>query len=452
MTTPPFGPPTDAPSSPAAPATDLDALALDALATPDPEGAELLCDVETFLGRFVAYPSEHARVAHVLWVAHCWFMDRWDSTPRIAFLSPEPGSGKSRALEVTEPLVPRPLHAVNVTPAFLFRSVADPEGRPTILYDEIDTVFGPKAKDNEDVRGMLNAGHRRGAFAGRVASKGNTLVPEKLEAYCAVALAGLDDLPDTVMTRSVVVRMRRRAPRAGLGLRYSTVEPWRARLNAPEGHALADRLASWAAARQEDLTWPTMPPGVVDRNADVWEALIAVADLAGTTWPQRARAASLALIAAAADRASTIGVQLLRDLRTVFGHHDALPTDTVLDRLTSLPESLWAELRGGKPLDARGLARRLEKYGVKPVQYRDAAGKHRGYRAADLADPWGRYLLPVTEDDQPPALGPGAQTPETPGVDQLPVAPPPGHCPTCWEDLTQPEGHLPDCPASGAEQ
>ena len=71
-------------------------------------GAALLDEIELFLSRFIAYPSEAARVAHTLWIAHTHRMDVWDSTPRIAFLSPEPGSGKSRALEVTELLVPRP--------------------------------------------------------------------------------------------------------------------------------------------------------------------------------------------------------------------------------------------------------------------------------------------------------------------------------------------------------
>ena len=104
--------------------------------------------------------------------------------------------------------MPRPVHAVNTTPAYLFRKVSDPDGLPTILYDEIDTVFGPKAKDNEDIRGMLNAGHRNGAVAGRCVVRGKIVETEELPAYCAVALAGLDDLPDTIMTRSVVVRMK----------------------------------------------------------------------------------------------------------------------------------------------------------------------------------------------------------------------------------------------------
>ena len=116
------------------------------------EGAAILNDVRSFLSRFIAYPSEHAKTAHVLWVAHAHLMGAWESTPRIAFLSPEPGSGKTRAMEVTELLVPNPVAAVNVTPAYLFRKVGSEDGPPTILFDEIDTVFGPKAKEHEELR------------------------------------------------------------------------------------------------------------------------------------------------------------------------------------------------------------------------------------------------------------------------------------------------------------
>jgi hypothetical protein len=35
-----------------------------------PLGAALLNDVERFLARFIAYPDEHCRVAHVLWCGH----------------------------------------------------------------------------------------------------------------------------------------------------------------------------------------------------------------------------------------------------------------------------------------------------------------------------------------------------------------------------------------------
>jgi hypothetical protein len=362
---------------------------------PNPtDGAQLLDDVEAFLARFVVYPSRDERVAHTLWVAHTWLMDAWESTPRIAFLSPEPGSGKSRALEVTEPLVPRPVHAVNTTPAYLFRKVSDPGGPPTILYDEIDTVFGPRAKDNEDIRGMLNAGHRRGATAGRCVVRGTTVDTEELPAYCAVALAGLDDLPDTLMTRSVVVRMRRRSP-------LEPVEPWRLRVNGPQGADLSERLREWSNHVRvlASSAWPDMPDGVEDRDADVWEALVAVADLAGGRWPDLARVTAVSLVTHSRARGGeSLGVLLLSDLRRVFQDHDAdrLPTESIVHALCELEESPWGDLRG-KPLDARSLARRLSKYGVGPKVLRIGDGTVRGYDAADLSDPWSRYLAPPQE-------------------------------------------------------
>jgi hypothetical protein len=350
----------------------------------------VLDDVREFLARFVVYPSEHELVAHALWIAHTWLMDAWDSTPRIAFLSPEPGSGKSRALEVTEPLVQRPVHAVNTTPAYLFRKVSDAEGPPTILYDEIDTVFGPKAKDNEDVRGMLNAGHRKGATAGRCVVRGKEVFTEELPAYCAVALAGLDDLPDTIMTRSVIVRMRRRSA-------DERVEPWRPRVNGPDAKRLRDKLANWAAAANEYLVgdfWPKMPAGVEDRDADVWEALLAVGDLAGDQWGEMGRNAAVTLVAASRRRAPSIGVLLLRDLQRVFdaSADDKLPTEDILAGLAEIDESPWATIRRGEPIDSRGLASRLGKYGIGSKPQRSGTAVFKGYARNQFEDAWKRYL------------------------------------------------------------
>jgi hypothetical protein len=142
--------------------------------------ARILDAVHGFLGRFVIYPSKEAHDAHLLWIAHAHCMDAWESTPRIAFLSPEPKSGKTRAIEVSELLVPNAVEAINVTPAYLFRKVGSESGPPTILFDEIDTVFGPRAKENEEIRGLLNAGHRRGAVAGRCVVKGKTVETEEI--------------------------------------------------------------------------------------------------------------------------------------------------------------------------------------------------------------------------------------------------------------------------------
>ena len=355
------------------------------------DGDALLTRVFKFLGRFVAYPSVAAHVAHTLWVAHTHMMDAWDSTPRLAFLSKEPASGKTRGLEVSELLVPRAVEAVNVTPAYLFRKVADPEGRPTILYDEIDTVFGPKAKDNEEIRGLLNAGHRKGAVAGRCVVKGNRVETEEIPAYCAVAMAGLGNLPDTLLSRAVVFRMRRRAP-------DEKVEPFRRRVHQREGEELKEQFALWAENVKDSVIaeWPKMPAGVEDRDADVWEALLAVADQAGGKWPQRAREAAVAFVALAKESSPSLGIQLLSDLRNIFGNADAMGTEAILSRLCELEEAPWGDLKG-KPLNDRALARLLKPYGVKPKSIRTGPGPKdvlRGYKREDLHDPWIRYLPP----------------------------------------------------------
>jgi hypothetical protein len=351
-------------------------------------GAQLLSDVYAFLGRFVAYPSEHAHIAATLWAAHTHLMDAWESTPRLAHLSPEPGSGKTRALEALELLVPRPLHAVNATPAALFRSVSSEDGPPSILFDEVDTVFGPRAKDNEDVRGMLNAGHRRGATSLRCVVRGKTIEVEEFPAYCAVAMAGLGDLPDTILTRSVVIKMRRRSP-------TENVQPFRHRVHAPEGHAIRDRLTDWAASVEDKVTdaWPDMPDGIEDRNADVWEPLLAVADVADGGWPDRARVAAVALVADLRDGTPSLGIRLLQDIRDLFDDADdvALSTDALLTNLRGIEEGPWADLRG-RELDSRGLANRLRKYEIRSRTIRVGDATPKGYRREDFEDAWSRYL------------------------------------------------------------
>jgi Protein of unknown function (DUF3631) len=356
------------------------------------ENVAVLFDaMHSFVGKFVAYSSAAAHDAHVLWIAHTHCMEAWESTPRLAFLSPEPASGKTRALEISELLVPNAVEAVNVSPAYLFRKVGDDEGKPTILYDEIDTVFGPKAKENEEIRGLLNAGHRRGAVAGRCVMHGKTVATEEIPAYCAVALAGLGWLPDTILTRSVIIRMRRRAPN-------EKVTAFRRRVHAREGHALRDRLAAWAAGATTALAAarPDLPVGIEDRNADVWEPLLAVADTIGGDWPKRARDAAAALLGAAGDAEPSLGIRLLADLRSVFVGHNALSTKAILRALVDLEEAPWGDLKG-KVLDERGLARRLRQYGVKSKQIRFSDDLTlKGYGREDLHDVWERYLPPLS--------------------------------------------------------
>jgi hypothetical protein len=285
--------------------------------------------------------------------------------------------------------------------------VSDPDGLPTILFDEIDTIFGPKAKEHEEIRGILNAGHRRGAMAGRCVVRGKTVETEELPAFCAVALAGLGNLPDTILTRSVIVRMRRRAP-------TEYVEPYRRRIHAPEGNELRNRLAAWMSDTRQTLDpYPDMPEGINDRPADVWEALLSVADAAGGPWPQLARVACVSLVSDAMGGQGSLGVLLLTDLRSVFGDREAMWTSEILDGLNNLEEAPWGDLKG-KPLDARRLARLLKTYGVESRQVRIGDKSQKGYTREDLWDVWIRYLPKESELGSPPI---GGETSETFGTE-----------------------------------
>ena len=385
------------------------------------EGAALLNDVSEFLKRFIAYPSEHARVAHTLWIAHAHLMGAWESTPRIAFLSPEPASGKTRSMEVSELLVPNAVEAVNVTPAYMFRKCGGADGPPTILFDEIDTVFGAKAKEHEELRALLNSGHRRGATAGRCVVRGKIVETEEISSYAAVALAGLGWLPDTILSRSIIIRMRRRAP-------DEKIESFRRRVHAPVGETLRRKLAGWAVTVLDEATEarPQMPVSVEDRAADVWEALLAIADIAGGKWPERARLAAVALVQVSLDVEPSLNLRLLADLRTVFGADEALHTKTILAELCGLESAPWNDIKG-KPLTDNQLARRLRNYDVKSKDVRIGSVVLKGYRRADLHDVWRRYLPPLSEEGATGATGATDQPFQGPGCSASESEPATGH-------------------------
>lgn len=409
------------------------------------DGAALLDDVRTFIERFVAFPSVAALIAVVLWVAHAHLVLVGENSPRLAMLSPEPGSGKTRTLEVLELLVPNPMFALSASTPATFRSLM--KASRVLLFDEVDAIFGKRGAEDsaEDLRALLNAGHRRGATIPRCVGPTHDVV--NFPVFAAAALAGLGDLPDTLMTRSVIIRMRRR-------LASEEVEPFRRRLHEPHGSVLRDALAVWCATVSDQVgaAWPEMPDGVTDRPADVWEPLLAVADAAGGHWPESARAACVELVKVNESREASLGVKLLSDLRAVFGDADALSTETILACLCEIEESPWDDLRG-KPLDARGLARRLRPYEVTSTKVKVDNKALQGYRREHLWDTFARYLPPIAEKAEPPEPSEPCRSetePEVPfsdevpepGIQAEPIAPP----------LTRDVPVVPQVPHSGRSE
>lgn len=358
------------------------------------EGAAVLDEVRAQIRRFVALPTEWHEAAVALWAAHTHMIDRFDSTPRLYLNSPEPGSGKTRVLEVLARLVLDPVETMNTSVAFLARRIDAGERPPTILHDEVDTLFGVRSRDAtaEELRGIYNSGHRRGAKYNRAATRGKEVILEEFSTFAPVAMAGLGELPDTIRTRSVVIPMRRR--RAD-----ETVEPYRERQNGSELEATRDRVAAWArtAAKSIGAPWPTMPEGIADRDADVWEPLLAVADAAGGEWPRLARDAALVILRDARDRPASLGIRLLADVRRVFDKGDGLRlrSTELLHELVRLEEAPWADLGGKGAIDSRFLGRTFDGYGIPPahtIRFGGSIGVAKGWDRSDFADAWLRYL------------------------------------------------------------
>jgi hypothetical protein len=176
------------------------------------------------------------------------------------------------------------------------------------------------------------------------------------------------------------------------------VKPFRRRTVETEAKSLRERIVE----ALQGVGSASLPPdldalGIRDRDADVWESLIAVADLLDPRWGKSAREAALAFVSGR-EPALTRGTRLLLDIRDVFDRLGVQQVTTnELIRHLCLPEdSPWGSDGGMPQLGAKGLARHLKPYGIGPVQMRRAGQPNaRGYRRSDFADTWNRYL-PLT--------------------------------------------------------
>jgi hypothetical protein len=370
----------------------------DVAASPSPTApvplGPLLDAVEQLVTRYVVLAPAQV-VAVVLWVAHAHAVEAADATPYLAVTSPVKRCGKTRLLEVLEPLVPGAWRVVSLSEAVLFRKIAT--AGTTVLLDEVDAIFRDRDDSTEGVRAVLNAGNRRGAVVARCVGKGHEL--RDFPVFCPKVLAGIGTLPDTVADRSIPVRLQRRTA-------AERVARLRLRVLATEAEPVRQRLATWAAGAMPVLrdAVPAVPDVLTDRAAEAWEPLVAIADLAGGAWPKRAREAALALHGVA-DIEST-GVALLGAISESFtdaetkATRDRLLTRELLELLVARDGEPWgswwgqALAKGDVQGPAYKLSKLLRPFGITARSIRNGDDRGQGYERADFLEAWSRYLPP----------------------------------------------------------
>ena len=369
------------------------------------DGAALLDAIAELIRCYVDMPVTSAD-AVALWVVHASIHDRLEISTFLNITSATKRCGKSLLMEVLVALVCKPLAASGrITPAVLFRTIE--LYAPTLLLDEADTFLG----DDQELRGIVNGSQRRD-LAYVMRTVGDDYEPGRFRTWCAKAISGIGSLPDTVLDRSLLIRLERRAPNVG------DLPRWRDR----DKQAIADlncKLARWITddgdAVLDRRNAVAFPPVLNDRARDGWEALLAIGEVAGGEWAGGTGRAYRACEAINASAESETGARemLLADLWQVFrgaGDPAHLPTGkpdvaqnsrepAILPALVTMEDRPWSEWSRGNPLSPRGLAKLLKDFGIAPCTIRlDGDATPKGYKRASFEPVWKRYDIPSAED------------------------------------------------------
>lgn len=351
---------------------------------------ELLDQALEFIQRYVVLPGANELTALALFVAHSHAIDGAHATPYILIVSPEKRSGKTRVMEVLELLVANPWRLTGASEAAMFRKIA--KDRPTLLLDELDAIFGTSTERTEPLRAILNGGNRPGAAVARCV--GESKAVEDFPIYCAKVLAGIDNghrVPDTIRDRAVTIQMQRKT-------NSEPIERLRYRVAKSEAEPIRDGLAAWADVEVTGFlreAEPEIPDELGDRSAEAWEALFAIADMAGGEWPEQARRAARALSGLEGDEKQTIGCLALGAIKKAFGSDNRIATADLLNAINADDELPFGSWRNSNGLDGRQLARLLKPYGLHPrTIWLDSDHSAKGYRREDFLEAWERWLPP----------------------------------------------------------
>ena len=259
---------------------------------------------------------------------------------------------------------------------------------PTLLLDESDAAFAGDRDYAEALRGVLNCGHSRNGTVSLCVGQGANLTFKDFQVFCPKAIAGIGRLPDTVADRSIPIRMKRRAP-------DETLQRFRRRLFLDESAMIRDHISEWITPQLEALRdmRPTLPNSLSARQQDGCEPLLAIADIAGGDWPERARAALVEILTGESAEDSSTGIRLLSDIRSVLQEQglDRIFTVDLLAALCDM-EPQWLEFSYGKALSAAALARLLKGYDIAPRKIRISDRTASGYFREWFSDAWARYL------------------------------------------------------------
>lgn len=342
----------------------------------------LLNTIKSSIGEFCSLPNS-ATVGAVLWcgLSHAYDRPEIEHAPRLTAMSPTPECGKTVLFGVLSQLVPNPYPTSNATPAVMFR-LLNQRPRPTLLCDEFDSLG---REQREALRNILNAGHARDtAFVDRNGpGKDGGWVPERFSTWGGVAIGMIGKPASTIRSRSVVLPLQRKE--RGDVRRRLTPEARK------ELRVLGAKLGTLVGKLKLNPE-PSLPAELGNRDADNWRGMVSIADAVGGDWPSWARAAAVTLTTGVNAVAPHENIQLLEDIRAVFGDSDKLHTETLLDGLRDIETSAWGWLSPSALAERLGYFRMRDGTPIKPKQVKIGSRNRNGYHREWLEEAWRVYL------------------------------------------------------------
>src|SRR5579864_7420816 len=373
----------------ASPANQEQALVpiVDAL-PPERPAHKLFDSIAAYISRHLAC-DPHQLTVLTLWVGHTWSFRGSPTAVYLNVCSPEAESGKSTCLMLLRELSSNPSFVTGISAASLMHyllvdtnRVDDNKFESTLFLDDCQHTFGPA--ERQPLLALLNSG-----------CDVNPCYLSAGQEYCFFgpkAFASTASLPRSLAARCIPIRLYRRKPSDPL-VRFSQDTAREPALK------LVIELVSWVSRSRQALDHlrenapPLIHPGLTPREQSCAEPLLHLADLIGGPWPDRTRLALGAIFKLAE---SSMGVELLRDIRALFndkGDPEYISTKDMLAGLVTWehrPWSNWTRNSGQK------LAKLLHPFGI------TSQGLHcgsetsfKGYLFKDFQDAWERYLPPI---------------------------------------------------------
>ena len=351
-------------------------------ATEAVNGAALFDTIEAIIAKHLILPKG-AAAAIAIWVGHSWTAEAANHTPLLALLSPEPECGKSTTIKVLTRLCRNPKPASNISPAAIYYAIE--EYSPlTLFIDEMDS----QPDGGEACRNILNSGHERElAYVTRTEEIGGQRQLVEFNTFCPKVVACIGKQKPTLMSRSIIVWLRRKRPKeVVVGLTESD----------GDFGAIRSSLARWAEDSLEAIrrASPRLPEAMANRSADNWRELFRIAEVISGGWQQKLTAAASALIGARKLDTATAGTLLLADIKTIFETErmEVLKSETIVGHLEKMEERPWPEWRNGKPMTPQQVAKVLEPFDIGPGQHWTDGRNVRGYALAQFLEAFSTYL------------------------------------------------------------